>query len=77
MIAIIDQYAEHGVKLIPFSVANLSLCEAAAEEVDLPFTDGTTTPNSDKLETLLEDSPVIEFGKIVECKAVFVHVSEW
>ncbi len=74
MIAIIDQYV---VKLLPFTVTNLSLCAAAAEEVGLPCNrEGIATPNTDKLDKLLEDVPVIVFGKIVECKAVFVYVSD-
>lgn len=78
MIAVIDQYYEHGVKLIPFTVENKLLCENAAKEVGTRCnSDGIAVPNTDKLDELLKDVPVIKFGKVVECKAVFVHVSEW
>ena len=76
MIAIIDP--GYGVKLIPFTVENNLLCEAAAAEVGSRCnSEGIAVPNTEKLDKLLEDISFIGFGNIVECKAVFVHVSEW
>ena len=78
MIAIVSQYYESGIKLIPNSAENCLLLKAVAQEMESTHSGKVMdTLNCDKLDKLLNGIQAQPVGEIVSCTSAFFYISEW